>query len=178
MAQAELFNIDSPCVQVCEMDDKGYCKGCMRNRTERQLWHVMNDEQKRQVLRLLFVRKHKQKLALAKLAKQAIFAEDSVVFSQMTFFESLETSGIETSETETPEMPKIKITETVLPQTTLANITPNSPSSNFEPPPINHNQNSSNPQPKSPTKILKNSEDIKAQNWDFLAVLEDSLLPD
>lgn len=61
MAQAELFNIDSPCVQVCEMDDKGYCKGCLRNRTERQLWHAMNNEQKRQVLRLLFGRRQKRK---------------------------------------------------------------------------------------------------------------------
>lgn len=73
MAQAELFDIASPCVQVCEMDDKGYCKGCLRNRTERQLWHAMNDEQKRQVLRLLFIRQKKRSHSL--LAPQT--TEDS-----------------------------------------------------------------------------------------------------
>lgn len=77
MAQAELFDIDSPCINVCEMDDKGYCKGCMRNRTERQLWHVMTDEQKHQVLRILFIRRQKQKLLLAKLTKQAILATNT-----------------------------------------------------------------------------------------------------
>lgn len=60
MTQTELFEIDSPCVQVCEMDSKGYCKGCLRNRAERQLWHAMNDEQKRQVLYLLFLRRKKR----------------------------------------------------------------------------------------------------------------------
>lgn len=77
MAQAELFDIDSPCINICEMDDKGYCKGCLRNRTERQLWHVMTDEQKHQVLRLLFIRRQKQKFLLAKLAKQAILNKHS-----------------------------------------------------------------------------------------------------
>ena len=49
MEQQELFEIASPCIQVCELDKQGYCKGCLRNRTERDLWLMMNDSQKRQV---------------------------------------------------------------------------------------------------------------------------------
>lgn len=60
MEQQELFEIASPCIQVCELDKNGYCKGCLRNRTERDLWLLMNDSQKRQVLKLLTIRKLKR----------------------------------------------------------------------------------------------------------------------
>ena len=29
MEQLEFFNVPSPCVGVCTVDDKGYCKGCL-----------------------------------------------------------------------------------------------------------------------------------------------------
>ncbi len=32
---------------------KGYCFGCLRSRPERQLWHDMTIEQRREVLRLV-----------------------------------------------------------------------------------------------------------------------------
>lgn len=51
--QIELFAIENPCVGVCKSNKKGYCFGCLRSRTERQLWHQMNNEQKRDVLRLI-----------------------------------------------------------------------------------------------------------------------------
>ena len=60
MEQQELFEIASPCIQVCELDKQGYCKGCLRNRTERDLWLMMNDSQKRQVLKLLTIRRLKR----------------------------------------------------------------------------------------------------------------------
>lgn len=69
--QHELFAIDSPCIQVCEMDDKGYCKGCLRNRTERDLWQKMNNSQKRYVLRLLTTRRLKRQNAKRQLSLQA-----------------------------------------------------------------------------------------------------------
>ena len=69
MEQQELFEIASPCIQVCELDKQGYCKGCLRNRTERDLWLMMNDSQKRQVLKLLTIRRLKR-LRAERLAHQ------------------------------------------------------------------------------------------------------------
>lgn len=69
MEQQELFKIASPCIQVCELDKHGYCKGCLRNRTERDLWLLMNDSQKRQVLKLLTIRRLKR-LRAQRLAKE------------------------------------------------------------------------------------------------------------
>lgn len=69
MEQQELFEIANPCIQVCELDKQGYCKGCLRNRTERDLWLMMNDSQKRQVLKLLTIRRLKR-LRAERLAQQ------------------------------------------------------------------------------------------------------------
>ncbi|WP_198336708.1 DUF1289 domain-containing protein [Psychrobacter celer] len=51
--QFELFEIANPCIGVCQSNKKGYCFGCLRSRTERQLWHDMTTEQHREVLRLV-----------------------------------------------------------------------------------------------------------------------------
>ncbi len=50
--QLEFFDIASPCRGICQTDDKGYCRGCLRSRQERFDWIKMNDSQKRDVLRL------------------------------------------------------------------------------------------------------------------------------
>ncbi|WP_352259874.1 DUF1289 domain-containing protein [Psychrobacter sp. TB55-MNA-CIBAN-0194] len=55
--QFELFEIANPCIGVCQSNKKGYCFGCLRSRTERQLWHDMTTEQRREVLRLVSGRK-------------------------------------------------------------------------------------------------------------------------
>ena len=55
--QFELFDIDNPCIGVCQSNKKGYCFGCLRSRAERQLWHDMTTEQRREVLRLIAGRK-------------------------------------------------------------------------------------------------------------------------
>lgn len=59
MSQFELFSIDSPCIGVCTMNKQGYCIGCLRNRTERQTWHQMSDDEKRRVI-LLITRRAKR----------------------------------------------------------------------------------------------------------------------
>ena len=51
--QFELFEIANPCIGVCQSNKKGYCFGCLRSRTERQLWHEITTEQRREVLRLI-----------------------------------------------------------------------------------------------------------------------------
>ncbi|MGM8899732.1 DUF1289 domain-containing protein [Psychrobacter sp. 1Y4] len=55
--QFELFDIDNPCIGVCQSNKKGYCFGCLRSRAERQRWHHMTTEQQREVLRLIAGRK-------------------------------------------------------------------------------------------------------------------------
>ncbi|WP_462159130.1 DUF1289 domain-containing protein [Pseudoalteromonas sp. GB56] len=49
MQQLEIFSIDSPCKGVCEVNNRGYCRGCYRSREERFGWNQFSDEQKRHV---------------------------------------------------------------------------------------------------------------------------------
>lgn len=57
MNQLEFFEIPSPCIGVCEVNSKGFCKGCFRSREERLYWLQLSAEQKRQVVRLCQSRK-------------------------------------------------------------------------------------------------------------------------
>ena len=57
--QFELFEIANPCIGVCQSNKKGYCFGCLRSRTERQLWLSMTNEQRREVLRLIVGRRQR-----------------------------------------------------------------------------------------------------------------------
>lgn len=59
MEQLEFFVIPSPCRGVCESNQKGYCKGCLRSRDERLYWLKFSDRQKLQVLRLCQLRRRK-----------------------------------------------------------------------------------------------------------------------
>lgn len=63
VAQFELFDIDNPCIGVCQSNQKGYCVGCLRSREERALWFRMSADEKRVVLRLLYLRGKKLKKA-------------------------------------------------------------------------------------------------------------------
>jgi predicted Fe-S protein YdhL (DUF1289 family) len=44
--QGEFFQIDNPCINVCEVNNKGYCKGCFRSRIERQIWYTISEYQR------------------------------------------------------------------------------------------------------------------------------------
>lgn len=55
--QLEFFEIPSPCIGVCEVNSKGFCKGCFRSRDERLYWLELSTEQRRQVVRLCQSRK-------------------------------------------------------------------------------------------------------------------------
>lgn len=50
--QLEFFPIQSPCRGICQVDERGFCKGCMRSRDERFNWQRLSDTQKQDVLRL------------------------------------------------------------------------------------------------------------------------------
>ncbi|MDO5651143.1 MAG: DUF1289 domain-containing protein [Moraxella sp.] len=70
MPQIELFDIDNPCIGVCQTAKNGYCIGCLRSRTERQNWYQLADNEKHRVLTLLAKRRKKILLLQAKAAKQ------------------------------------------------------------------------------------------------------------
>lgn len=55
--QQELFAIASPCIGVCQVNNKGYCKGCYRNRNERLYWHTFSNEQRGVLLQALAMRR-------------------------------------------------------------------------------------------------------------------------
>ncbi|MGY3943821.1 DUF1289 domain-containing protein [Aeromonas tecta] len=57
MEQLEIFPLQSPCIGVCEVNDKGYCKGCLRSREERFNWLTMNPMEQQEVMRLCRNRK-------------------------------------------------------------------------------------------------------------------------
>lgn len=59
MSQLEFFEIPSPCIGVCEVNNKGFCKGCFRSRDERLYWLELTAEHKRQVVRLCQSRKER-----------------------------------------------------------------------------------------------------------------------
>jgi hypothetical protein len=52
MEQMEFFEVPSPCIRVCTVDEKGYCQGCMRNRQERFDWLSMTSAQRLHVIKL------------------------------------------------------------------------------------------------------------------------------
>lgn len=47
-------SVDSPCVNVCELDTDFVCKGCGRTIEEVLKWPEYSDEQKQQVLDRIF----------------------------------------------------------------------------------------------------------------------------
>lgn len=66
MQQLEFFEIPSPCIGVCEANNRGYCKGCYRSRDERLHWLKLSEADKRQVVRLC--QQRKARVVRAKLA--------------------------------------------------------------------------------------------------------------
>ncbi len=57
MQQLEFFEIPSPCIGVCEANNRGYCKGCFRSRDERLYWLQFTEADKRHVVHLCQQRK-------------------------------------------------------------------------------------------------------------------------
>lgn len=61
--QLEFFPVESPCRGICEVDERGFCRGCMRSRDERFHWQKMSDAQKQEVLRLCLQRQLRRRRA-------------------------------------------------------------------------------------------------------------------
>jgi predicted Fe-S protein YdhL (DUF1289 family) len=55
---------DTPCINVCEMDDRlGLCKGCFRTINEIAAWSGMSDAEKREIMAQLLTRRFKRQVA-------------------------------------------------------------------------------------------------------------------
>ena len=80
MEQLEFFDIPSPCRGICEVNSRGLCRGCLRNREERFQWQTFSDSRKREILRLCTQRRHK--LILETLAARAQAAAGTTGHSQ------------------------------------------------------------------------------------------------
>jgi predicted Fe-S protein YdhL (DUF1289 family) len=63
--QLQLFIIDSPCIGICEVNNRGYCKGCYRSRDERFYWLQLSDGDKSKVIKLC-QRRRKRKPTVGK----------------------------------------------------------------------------------------------------------------
>ena len=68
--QLEIFEIPSPCIGVCQVNNKGFCKGCFRSREERLYWLEFSSDQKRHVVRLCQSRKARVLRARQEAARQ------------------------------------------------------------------------------------------------------------
>jgi predicted Fe-S protein YdhL (DUF1289 family) len=47
----------SPCINVCSLDERGYCRGCSRTREEIAAWSSMGPARQWEVLRALEARR-------------------------------------------------------------------------------------------------------------------------
>ncbi|WP_286262732.1 DUF1289 domain-containing protein [Thalassotalea atypica] len=71
--QLEFFDVPSPCVGVCQSDEKGLCKGCYRSRDERQNWiHLNSDDKQKVIKRCIQRRKRKNGKIKPKAIEQVI----------------------------------------------------------------------------------------------------------
>ncbi len=88
MEQFEFFDIPSPCCGVCQSNNKGYCKGCLRSRDERLYWLKMSNTEKKMVLQLCARRK---KAVIARALKAQKLASESMLVSpeQLTILDEI-----------------------------------------------------------------------------------------
>ena len=87
--QGELFDIPSPCRRICEVNNRGYCKGCFRSREERLNWLKYSDFQRQLIVNLC--EKRRQKVLASKLP-QPEENEDFLPTPQFDLFTASEAS--------------------------------------------------------------------------------------
>lgn len=85
MNQLEIFDIPSPCIGVCQVNNRGYCKGCFRSRDERVHWFEVDNITRHKIIEACKARK---KRVLAKkrhdeLEAQKLAPQES---TQISFF--------------------------------------------------------------------------------------------
>ena len=54
--------VESPCIRVCTLDDDDVCLGCFRDIAEICAWSGASDDERRLILEVSEVRRHKLEL--------------------------------------------------------------------------------------------------------------------
>ena len=80
--QLEFFDVPSPCVGICQSDEKGHCLGCMRSRKERLEWKTFNNDEKQKVIKRCIQRKKRKKTQHKPKEIQTVVIEESEVDRQ------------------------------------------------------------------------------------------------
>lgn len=80
--QGELFEIPSPCKRICELNNRGYCKGCFRSRNERLHWLQYTDFQRQMIINLC----EKRRLKVLEARQQPSLPEEEAVPPQFDLF--------------------------------------------------------------------------------------------
>tara|TARA_R110000868_G_scaffold263506_1_gene522152 strand:+ start:31447 stop:31869 length:423 start_codon:yes stop_codon:yes gene_type:complete len=70
--QGELFNIPNPCRGICTVNNKGFCKGCLRSRQERFHWNEFSNFQKQLIVNLCERRRLKLKAGQVQHVEDAL----------------------------------------------------------------------------------------------------------
>lgn len=72
--QLEFFDVPSPCIGVCQSNDKGQCLGCFRTREERLQWTTLDSTERQKVIKRCQQRK-KRKNAPTKIKVEEVELE-------------------------------------------------------------------------------------------------------
>jgi predicted Fe-S protein YdhL (DUF1289 family) len=102
--QGELFVIPNPCRGICTVNNRGYCKGCLRSRKERFHWHEFSPFHQQLIINTC--EKRRLKIIAAKSAQPEDDFEE--VIPQLDMFkaspdESLNSNDYKPEITETNE---------------------------------------------------------------------------
>ncbi|MCB2385112.1 DUF1289 domain-containing protein [Thalassolituus alkanivorans] len=98
--QGELFDIPSPCRRICELNNRGYCKGCFRSRDERLYWNQFTTFQKQLVVNLCEKRRLK---VLSAKQQSAASNEEEIVIPQLDMFAPQQDMPVAPADTASPD---------------------------------------------------------------------------
>lgn len=90
-----MFDIANPCRGICEVNNKGYCKGCLRKREERFHWNEFTPFQKQLIVNLCERRRAKALAAMRQAECQTTLSEtEESDIPQLDLFTATDTSDI------------------------------------------------------------------------------------
>ncbi|MGB0938566.1 MAG: DUF1289 domain-containing protein [Colwellia sp.] len=108
--QLEFFDVPSPCVSICQSNDKGFCRGCLRSREERLDWKHYDNDDKQKVIKRCIQRKKREEKKKLEAINEASNANKAEKTNNDLF--SSEQSVEETIQPSLLDMPSTKLKKT------------------------------------------------------------------